>query len=126
MLYRYVADIIAVCHLGFALFAISGGLLCLRWRKTIWIHIPAVVLAALAEFTGWICPLTPMENWFRVKGGAAGYPGGFVEHYLLPVLYPAGLTRGVQLVLASLVIVCNVFVYWYVFAARKPKPVAPQ
>ncbi len=111
MIYRWLADFVVLVHLAFVVFAVAGAVLVLRWRWLAWVHLPAVVWAALIEFAGWICPLTPLENRLRILGGGAGYGGGFVEHYILPILYPSGLTRGVQLVLGSLVIVINLGVY---------------
>jgi hypothetical protein len=80
------------------------------------VHLPTAVWGALIEFQGWICPLTPLENSLRAAAGEAGYQGGFIEHYLLPVLYPAGLTRGVQLALGSVVIAVNLAVYGLLLA----------
>lgn len=111
MIYGIIADLVVVVHLGFVLFAVLGGLLVLRWPRAIWAHLPTVAWAALIEFAGWICPLTPLERWLRVRGGGMGYEGGFVEHYLMPVLYPAGLTRGHQIVLGLLVLILNAAVY---------------
>ena len=88
-----------------------GGLLVLRRPRLAWAHIPAVAWGAIIEYAGWICPLTPLENWLRSAGGAAGYAGGFVEHYLLRTLYPQGLSRGTQAVLGTLVLMINVAVY---------------
>ena len=111
MIYRALADLVVTLHLGFVLFVVSGGLLVMRWPGLAWIQIPAAVWGVLIEYAGWICPLTPLENWLRSRGGEAGYAGGFVEHYLLPTLYPQGLTRGTQLVLGSLVLVINAAAY---------------
>jgi energy-converting hydrogenase Eha subunit F len=113
MLYRILADLVVGVHALFVAFVMFGGLLALRWPRVAVLHLPAAVWGALIEFEGWICPLTPLEKWLRAQGGAAGYPGGFIEHYLLPVLYPAGLTRGVQLVLGSAVVVVNLLVYGF-------------
>ena len=118
MIYRILADLTVVTHLGFVLFAVLGGLLVLRWPRAAWVHLPAVAWAALIEFAGWICPLTPLENWFRRQGGTAGYETGFVEHYLLPILYPSGLTRQVQIVLGLFVLLVNVGVYGWVIGRR--------
>jgi Protein of Unknown function (DUF2784) len=85
------------------------------------LHLPAAVWGALIEFQGWICPLTPLEKSLRAAAGQAGYRGGFIEHYLLPVLYPAGLTGQVQLILGSLVIVVNLIVYWLVLRRRRAR-----
>ncbi len=121
-LYRVLADLTVVTHLAFVLFAVAGGLLVLRWGRVAWVHIPAAVWAALIEFCGWVCPLTPLENWFRVRSGASGYRGGFVDHYILPVLYPRGLTREVQIVLGIIVLVVNLVIYsWLVFRVAKAR-----
>lgn len=108
---RALADLVVAAHLGFVLFVVLGGLLVLRWRRAAWAHLPAMAWGALVEFTGWICPLTPLENRLRAAAGLAGYRGGFVEHYLLPVLYPAGLTRGVQVGLGVVVLLVNATIY---------------
>jgi len=110
-----LAEVVVGLHVGFVLFVLLGGLLVLRWPRMAWLHLPAAVWGALIEFAGWVCPLTPLENRLRRAGGTAEYAGGFVEHYLLPVLYPAGLTRGVQYVLGACVVVLNAGVYWWVF-----------
>ncbi|MGD2153035.1 MAG: DUF2784 domain-containing protein [Gemmatimonadales bacterium] len=111
MLYRALADLIVILHLAFVVFAVGGALLVLRWRRLAWVHVPAAIWAALIEYAGWICPLTPLEKWLRVQAGGSGYAGGFVGHYLLPLLYPRGLTRGVQIALGTLVILINLGVY---------------
>lgn len=111
MPYRVMADLVVGLHALFVVFVVAGGLLALRWPWVVAGHLPAAVWGALIEFQGWICPLTPLEKSLRASAGQAGYQGGFIEHYVLPVLYPAGLTRGVQLVLGSLVIAINLAVY---------------
>ena|SRR5205823_6417667 len=93
MLYRLLADVVLVAHLGFVLFVVAGGFLILRWPGMAWVQLPSAFWGLVVEWSGWICPLTPLENRLRAQGGAAGYAGGFVEHYLVPVLYPASLTR---------------------------------
>jgi len=114
MIYRLLADCRVLVHLAFIVFVIAGGVLVL-WRPTFrWIHLPAAVWGALIEFTGWICPLTPWEHAVRAQAGQVGYPGGFIEHYILPVLYPQGLTSGVQSALGFLVIWVNVAIYAFV------------
>jgi hypothetical protein len=113
--YRILADLVVGLHVGFVLFVVLGGLLVLRWPRLAWLHLPAAVWGALIEFAGWICPLTPLENYFRRASGTAEYAGGFVEHYLMPVLYPVGLTRGVQYLLGATVVLVNAAVYWRVF-----------
>ncbi|MEW5930913.1 MAG: DUF2784 domain-containing protein [Gemmatimonadota bacterium] len=117
--YRFLADTVLVLHLAFVLFVALGGLLVLRWRRAAWVHLPAAAWGAAVMFTGWICPLTPLENWLRGLGGEAGYRGGFVEHYVVSVLYPAGLTRGIQVALGLGVILVNVAVYWRFLVTRR-------
>ncbi|HMF99855.1 MAG TPA: DUF2784 domain-containing protein [Gemmatimonadaceae bacterium] len=111
MIYRALADLILALHLVFVLFVVLGGLLVLRWPRIAWLHIPAAIWGVLIEYTGRICPLTPLENSLRTRGGAAGYSGGFIEHYIQPVLYPAGLTRSTQVVLGSVVLLLNLAAY---------------
>lgn len=111
MLYRLLADAVLLFHLLFVAFAVLGGLLALRWRWIPLVHLPAVGWAAWVEFSGRICPLTPLENELRAAGGAAGYSGGFIEHYLLPMLYPAALTPQLQWWLGGGLLVFNVAVY---------------
>lgn len=111
MPYRLLADAVVVLHLGFVCFVVLGGLLALRWPRAVWVHLPAAVWGVWIEFTGRICPLTPLENWLRRQGGGAGYSASFVEHYVIPVLYPAALTRELQWVLGGLVITVNAVVY---------------
>jgi len=111
MLMRVLADAVVVFHLLFVAFAAAGGLLAFRWRWLALVHLPALAWAAWVEFTGRICPLTPLENALRAAGGEAGYSGGFVEHYLLPVLYPAALTRELQWTLGAGLLLFNLVVY---------------
>lgn len=118
MLYRLLADFVVVLHFGFVLFVVLGGLCALRWPRAAWFHLPAAIWGAGIEFLQGICPLTPLENHLRKLGGEAGYAGGFVEHYVLPVLYPSGLTRGVQLALGIFVVVFNLVVYTLVWRRR--------
>jgi hypothetical protein len=118
MVYHLLADLVVVIHLLFVLFVLFGGLLVLCWRFITWIHIPAVFWAALIEFSGWICPLTPLENRLRIRGGSTGYDTGFVEHYIIPLLYPSQLTRKVQIYLGVLILVMNIVIYLWVWYAR--------
>ena len=111
MIYRAAADSVLVLHAAFVLFVMAGGLLVLRWPKLAWVHVPAAVWAAYVEFTGRICPLTPLEVELRRNAGDAGYAGGFIEHYVLSLMYPDGLTRDTQTMLGVLVVVINVLVY---------------
>jgi hypothetical protein len=119
MLFRSLADLVVVAHLAFVAFAVLGGLAALKWPRVAWFHLPAVAWAALIEYAGWICPLTPLENALRRAGGQAGYAGGFVERYLVPVLYPADLTRAVQIGLGMAVLLLNALVYWQVARGRR-------
>jgi nitrate reductase gamma subunit len=118
MAYRILADLVVGVHALFVAFVVLGGLLALRWPWVATVHLPAAVWGTLIEFRGWVCPLTPLEQSLRASAGQAGYEGGFIEHYLLPVLYPIGLTRGVQLVFGSLVIAVNLVVYGLVLWRR--------
>lgn len=113
------ADTLVLLHLAFVAFVVFGGLLVLRWRWLAWLHIPAAIWGAWIEFAGWICPLTPLENRLRAEAGQQGYATSFVEHYLLPVLYPAALTREVQWLLGGLVIAVNAVVYVAVWRRAK-------
>jgi len=116
--YRQVADLVLLLHLGFVLFAVLGGLLALRWPRLLWIHIPAVIWAAAVEFFGWICPLTPLENWLRSRAGGGSYPGDFIAHYMVPILYPEGLTREVQIALGFFVLLINIIIYGWIYRRR--------
>jgi len=108
---RFYADAVVVAHLAFIVFALFGGALVV-WRAAVaWLHLPAAAWAAYTEFTSTICPLTPLENALRRSAGDAGYSSGFVEHYLLPVIYPAGLTPRIQLALGAVVVAVNVAFY---------------
>jgi len=111
VLYRLLANAVVTFHALFILFVLFGGFLAWRWRWVAVVHIPCAVWGILIEFRGWICPLTPLENSLRAKAGQQGYSGGFVEHYLLPALYPSGLTPRVQAVLGTAVLLINVFAY---------------
>ena len=115
MLYRALADLVVLTHLAFIVFALLGGLLALRWRWLPWVHLPAAAWGASVEVFGWFCPLTPLENSLRRASGAAGYPGGFIENYLVPIIYPAELTREMQLIAACVVVAFNVAVYGVVW-----------
>jgi hypothetical protein len=122
--YRVLAGAVVVLHLGFVLFVAAGGLLAWRWRRIAWAHLPAVAWGVWIEISGGICPLTPLENELRRLGGEAAYSGDFVGHYLLPVLYPEGLDRGVQAALAAGVLALNAWVYWRVLRRPRRSPEA--
>ena len=110
---RLGADLVLVIHLAFILFVVAGGLLVIRLPHLVWVHMPAAVWGAWIEITGGICPLTTLENRLRRDAGQAGYAESFVEHYIVPVIYPAGLTRSMQFGLAAIVIIINVAIYTY-------------
>ena len=111
MLFRLLADLVVLVHLTFIVFVVVGGFLAWRWPRVIWAHIPAAVWGATLEFAGWVCPLTPLESRFRGLAGGAGYEGGFIEHYLIPMIYPRDWTVELRLLLGSIVIAVNVAAY---------------
>lgn len=121
MFYRLLADIIVLLHFAFILYAMFGGFLLLLSKRLIWLHVPTVVWAAGIEFGGWICPLTPLENTLRSMGGGTPYRSGFVEHYILPLLYPAALTRSLQIAIGCLVVGMNLAIYWWIFSRSTSK-----
>ena len=122
MLSRILADATVFLHLAFVVFVLLGGLLVLRRPRLVWLHLPAVLWAAWVELAGSICPLTPLENWLREQGGGAGYGTGFVEHYLLPLLYPASLSRALQWGLGGIVLAVNAAVYIVALHRRRRRP----
>ena len=111
MLYRVLADGVVVAHAAFVGFVMLGGFLAWRWRVLVWAHLPAALWGAAIEYSGWICPLTPLENALRARAGLQGYRGGWVEHYLIPLVYPAGLTHPTQAALGTLVVLVNLIAY---------------
>ena len=111
MAYRILAELVLFTHLAFVAFAVFGGLLVLRRRHVAWLHLPAVAWGAIVEFTGWVCPLTPLENRLREAGGGASYPGDFIAHYVTPVLYSTTLTREDQLIYGMTLLVINGAIY---------------
>lgn len=120
MLYRLLADGVLVLHLLFILFVVLGGLLVLRFPQLAFLHVPAAIWGAFIELAGSACPLTSVENSLRLKAGESGYSEGFIEHYLMPVIYPQGLTRDIQFVLAGVVIGINLAIYgWLIYRRRK-------
>jgi len=122
MIWRLLADTVLAIHFAFIVLVIFGGLLAVwRWRLA-WLHLPALGWGIWIQFTGRICPLTPLENRLRGLGGEAGYSGGFIEHYLLSLIYPDGLTRSLQLALGIGLIACNVLIYtwaWWRWQRRR-------
>jgi hypothetical protein len=123
-IYGNLATLVVLGHFAFILFVMFGGLLALRWRWVPWAHIPCFLWGAGIEVVGGICPLTPLENRLRAAAGDSQYAGTFIEHYILPVMYPAGLTRTVQLVLAVGLVVLNVAVYAWVIRRRRREAAA--
>jgi hypothetical protein len=110
-LYQLLADSVLVLHFLFIAFVLGGGLLVLRRPRLAWLHLPAVVWGIVVEIMGWVCPLTPLENHLRVLAGASAYSGDFVQRYCLPVMYPAGLTPQIQMLLAGVVLLLNALIY---------------
>jgi hypothetical protein len=119
MTYRVLADAVLLLHLAFILFVVLGGWLVAIRPKLVWLHLPVVAWGASVEFFGLTCPLTPLENWLRDRGGESGYSGGFIDHYLMPLMYPAGLTRGMQLVLGDMVVAINLAAYAVIWRRRR-------
>lgn len=115
MAFRILADATVAVHVAFVLFVVLGGLIVVRWQRVAWVHLPAAAWAAWVEFAGWICPLTPLENWLREQGGGTAYTSGFIEHYLLPILYPESLSRELQWTLGCSVLLINAVVYTVAF-----------
>ena len=109
-----LADLVLVAHLGFLLLVIFGALLALRWRWAPLVHMPALIWGAWIELTGGICPLTPLENDLRRAAGGSGYEESFIEHYIVPVIYPPGLTPAIQTGLGAALILWNLVLYGWV------------
>jgi hypothetical protein len=118
VVWSVLADVALVLHVAFVGFVILGGLLALRWRKVAWLHVPCALWGAWVEVAGWVCPLTHLENAWRRRAGEVGYAGGFLEHYVAPVLYPPGLSREMQVGLGLAVVLLNVAVYAVVWRRR--------
>jgi hypothetical protein len=121
VLYSALANAVLVLHAAFVVFVLFGGLLALRWRRLPWLHLPSVLWVILIELNGWICPLTPLENRLREAAGAQGYSGGFIEQYLLPLVYPPGLTPGLQALFAAIVSGVNIAVYSLLWRTRRQR-----
>jgi hypothetical protein len=115
-----LADAVVLVHLGFVVSVVAGGLLVLRWGRLAWVHLPVALWGAGISLGGGLCPLTPLENWLREQGGGARYAGGFIEHYMLPVLYPVALTREVQIAAGVFVLALNALLYWRAFRPTPP------
>lgn len=119
MTWRLLADAVLVIHFAFIVLVVFGGLLVAWRRRLAWLHLPALAWGIWVQFTGRICPLTPLENQLRRLGGEAGYSGGFIEHYLLATIYPDGLTRSLQLGLGVALIVFNLLAYAWAFRRQR-------
>jgi hypothetical protein len=119
--YALAAGLIVLAHLAFVVFAAGGVVLALRWPALVWAHLPAAAWAAFIEFSGGICPLTPLEQTLRARAGLEAYTGDFVARYLFPVLYPAGLTREAQLVIGLAVVAVNAAGYTVVYFRRRSR-----
>ena len=118
-MYLLLADLVVLIHFLFVVFALLGGLLVLKWKKLIWLHLPALLWGAFIEFSGRICPLTPLEIHLRQLAGADPYQGGFISHYLVPLIYPPGLTASTQWWLGAILITVNIIIYGWLFIRRK-------
>lgn len=126
MAYRFAADAVLLLHGAFILLVLGGALLALRWPRAPWLHLPAAAWGVGIELTGAVCPLTYLEVALRERAGQQGYAGGFIEHYLLPLVYPAGLTPAVQYVLAGVVLAVNLLLYGWLLRRRAGKPFKPR
>jgi len=119
MALRVLADAVVVLHVAFVAFVVLGGFLVLRWPRVAWLHVPAAAYGFLVEAAGWICPLTPLEVGLRRAAGEAGYEGGFVEHHLIPLVYPSPFPRSLAWTLAGVVVAVNAVSYALVLARRR-------
>lgn len=121
---QLAGDMVVLAHLLFIIFVILGGLLVLRWPRLAYLHIPAALWGAVVELRGWICPLTPLEHRFRQTTGHGSQPSGFIDHYILPLVYPPGLTREGQILLGLLVVAVNVAIYCFLLSRKQRKIMA--
>jgi hypothetical protein len=119
MLFRLAAEAVLLIHLAFIVFALFGAAIAVRWRWIIVVHLPAATWGLFVELTGRICPLTYLENSLRIKAGLSGYTESFVEHYLLAIIYPVGLTREIQFVLAGVVLAVNIALYGLLYVRKR-------
>jgi hypothetical protein len=119
-----LATLVVISHVAFVIFVVTGGVFALRWRKVAWVHLPAAAWAIYVEWSGAICPLTPLENALRAAAGLEAYAGDFVAEYIFPVLYPDGLTRGAQLLIGAVVLAINLAVYGVLLRRRRSNRVA--
>ena len=121
MVNHALSNLVLIVHLAFVVFAVLGGFLVLKWKSLAWLHVPAFLWGALIELAGWVCPLTPLENWLREKDGGLVYRTDFIEHYILSLLYPTTLTRNSQIILGLFVLSVNLGLYGWILwrTARK-------
>ncbi len=124
MLYGILADAAVAVHLMFILFVLLGGLLALRWPRLAWVHLPVLLWGIGIELIGWVCPLTYLENYFRRLSRAEGYAAGFVEHYLVPLIYPdllfpGGFPRSGFIAIGIIIAVLNAIIYWFVWKRHR-------
>jgi len=119
LLYRIAAQVVLLLHFAFVLFVVFGGLLVLRYPRVAWWHLPMFVWGSVVNLAGWVCPLTPLENYFLRLAGQAGYTGGFVERYIAPVIYPGGMTREIALVAGVSLPAWNLLVYGFILWRRR-------
>ncbi|MFQ5659707.1 MAG: DUF2784 domain-containing protein [Gammaproteobacteria bacterium] len=115
MLSLFLADLVLVIHLMFIIFVVFGGVLVYKWHPVMWFHLPCVVWGVLLEFRGWVCPLTYLEDYLREAGGADRYGGDFIRHYLVPLVYPPGLTADIQILLGCIALIINLLAYSFVW-----------
>jgi hypothetical protein len=120
MFLKLAADFVVLLHLAFILIVVLGGLVVFRWPRFMWLHMPAAAWGAFIEFSGRVCPLTPLENRLRIAAGETGYSGGFIEAYLISVVYPDSLIRWVQISLGVGVVAINL-VFYGLIVARRPR-----
>ena len=120
-MFAILVGFVVLLHVAFVIFIVLGGIVVLRWRWVAWLHIPAAAWGVLIEYAGWICPLTPLEQQLRARAGMDQYSGDFVAHYVFPLLYPAELTRGVQIALGTVAVLINAAVYWHVGWTRRSR-----
>jgi Protein of Unknown function (DUF2784) len=116
--YRLLADALVLAHLAFIVFVLCGALLALRWPRVLWLHLPCAAWGVLVELAGWVCPLTPLENELRLEAGLSGYAGGFIEHYVIPAIYPDALTRPLQAAAGAFALAVNLVAYGLLLRRR--------
>ena len=124
-MYGALADLVLLVHAAFIVFAAGGALLVRRFPRVAWLHLPAVAWGVGIEWSGAVCPLTPLEVWLRRQAGGAGYEGDFIARYVAAAIYPAGLTRGMQAALGAALLLVNVLLYWRAWSARG-RPARPR